>query len=352
MPNMETRHINLALQGGGAHGAFTWGVLDRLLRESWLEIAAISGTSAGALNGAALKAGLASGGPDGGRQAARDNLDWLWRQVGAVGDMQLGAWMGGMMPGLGGMTATVESFMPVTPAELASRFFSPYVLGPAYRNPLERVVGRFRFDRVCAETGPRLFISATNVRSGKIRVFRGAEISTEVILASACLPTIFQAVEFEDPATGRVEAFWDGGYTGNPALFPLFAPDLPDDILIVNINPMWRDDLPKTPQDIANRVNEVSFNASLLRELRAIAFVKELIAEGRVPRGAMKDVLVHMILDDDTMTQLSVRTKTTATPLLLHQLREAGFAAADTFLTRHRTALNSHGTVDLTAACN
>jgi NTE family protein len=347
-----TRRINLALQGGGAHGAFTWGVLDRLLQDDGIEIAGISGTSAGALNGAALKAGLLEGGADGGRAAARANLEWLWRQVGAVGDMHLGVWLGAMLPGMSGLAATVESMMPLTPGELAARLFSPYALGTAYRNPLERIVRRFRFDRVCATEGPRLFVSATNVRSGKIRVFSGAEITTEAILASACLPTVFQAVEIEDAQSGRREAYWDGGYTGNPALFPLFAPDLPDDIVIVSINPLWRDEVPVTPQDIQNRINEISFNSSLLRELRAIDFVKELIAEGRVERGAMKDVLVHMIADDAVMNGLSVRTKTVATPLLLHRLREAGRAAADRFLAQHRAALGRTGTVDLMAVCN
>ena len=349
---MEVKRINLALQGGGAHGAFTWGVLDRLLQDPQIEIAGISGTSAGALNGAALKAGLLEGGADGGRAAARANLDWLWRQVGAIGDVHLGAWLSAMIPGMGGIAATIESFMPITPGELAERFLSPYALGAAYRNPLERIVRRFRFDRVCAQEGPQLFVSATNVRSGKVRVFAGAEITTEAILASACLPTIFQAVEITDPATGREEAFWDGGYTGNPALFPLFAPELPDDIVIVNINPLWREELPTTPQDIQNRINEISFNAALLRELRSIAFVKELIAEGTVAKGAMKDILVHMIADDALMNELSVRTKTSATPLLLHQLREAGRKAADGFLARHRAALGVEPTVDLKATCD
>ncbi len=341
-----TLRLNLALQGGGAHGAFTWGVLDRLLQERDIEIAGISGTSAGALNGAALKAGLVTGGPDGGRQAARDNLDWLWRQVGAVGDMELAGWIGAMLPGMGGLVAMAEQLMPVTPVELASQVFSPYALGPAWRNPLERIVRRFDFSRVCAETGPRLFVSATNVRSGKIRVFSGDEITTDAILASACLPTLFQAVEIDDAATGRREAYWDGGYTGNPALFPLFAPDLPDDILVVSINPLWRDELPVTPQEIQNRINEISFNSSLLRELRAINFVKELIAEGRVPRGAMKDVLLHLIADDETMTALSVRSKVRATPMLLHELFVAGRKAADGFLASHRDAIGTRSSID------
>lgn len=348
----NVRRINLALQGGGAHGAFTWGVLDRLLADDGIEIAGISGTSAGALNGAAVKAGLASAEGAAGRRAARDNLAWLWRQVGAVGDLQLASWVGAMLPGLGGAIAMAEQYMPVTPAEVASQVFSPYALGVAYRNPLERIVRRFRFDQVCADTGPRLFISATNVRSGKIRVFRGDEISTEVILASACLPSLFQAVEIDDPETGRPEAYWDGGYTGNPALFPLFAKDLPDDVVIVNINPLWRDEVPQSPQDIANRVNEISFNASLLSELRAIGFVHKLMAAGRIERGQMKDVLVHMIADDAVMTRLSARSKVNATPLLLHELRAAGHAAADRFLAGDGAQIGQRATVDPARLCN
>ncbi len=341
------RRINLALQGGGAHGAFTWGVLDRLLQDDGIEVAGISGTSAGALNGAALKAGLAAGGP----AEARALLDWVWRQVGAVGDLEMARWLGAVMPGIGGLATWAEQFMPITPAELAGRLVSPYALGPAYRNPMDRVVRQLRFDQVCADTGPALFVSATNVRTGKIRVFRGAEVTAEAILASACLPSVFQAVEIDDPLTGRREAFWDGGFTGNPALFPLFEAELPSDVVIVNINPLYRDEIPTTPQDIQSRMNEISFNASLLRELRGIAFVQELVAAGRIPQGALKPVHVHMIADDETMTQLSVRTKTAPTPLLLHQLKEAGRTAAEQFLARHREALGQHGTVDLMATC-
>ncbi len=346
------RRINLALQGGGAHGAYTWGVLDRLLQDDTIEIAGVSGTSAGALNGAALKAGLLSAEGKAGREAARENLDWLWRQVGAVGDMRLAGWIAPWLPPVGSLARMAEAAVPIGPAEWVSRIFSPYSYGPLWRNPLERVVRRFRFDRVCAAEGPALFISATNVRTGKIRVFEGAEISPDVLLASACLPTIFRAVEIPDPETGRVEAYWDGGYSGNPALFPLFRKDLPDDIVIVNINPLHREEVPTTPQDILNRINEISFNSSLLRELRAIAFVKELLAEGRMKRGEMKDVLVHMIADDALMTSLTSSTKLLPTPLLLHQLKEAGRVAADKFLTECGSSLNNAATVDLPAMLN
>ncbi len=338
-----TKRINLALQGGGAHGAFTWGVLDRLLQEKDLEIAAISGTSAGALNGAALKAGYSQGG----REGARLLLDRIWHQVGSVHDLRLTGWIAQALPPVGMVNAWMEAMMPVSPMNLASLVTSPYQYGPLYRNPLEPVVRSLNFDQVCAKEGPELHIAATNVRTGKIRVFAGEEVTGEVIMASACLPSMFQAVEIADPRTGKTEAFWDGGYTGNPALYPLFRSHLPDDILIVNINPLLRDEIPQSPQEIQNRINEISFNSSLLRELRAIKFVKRLIEDGTMQRGNMKDVLVHMVADDDLMNTLSATSKLTPTPYLLHSLKEAGRAACDGFLTAHKADLNSRSTINL-----
>lgn len=330
-----TKRINLALQGGGAHGAFTWGVLDRLLEDEEIEIAAMSGTSAGALNGAALKAGMIHGG----RQGARENLDWLWAQLGgAMGGVA--AWFSPAVPGL----ASALSYSPVYAAvDFATRVVSPYAYGPLYENPLARVVEKFAWTEVCAADGPELHICATNVRTGKVRVFTGAEISAAPILASACLPTLFKAVEIDG------DAYWDGGFTGNPALFPLFAPHLPDDILIVNINPLERDEVPRDAQEIQNRINEVSFNASLLRELRAIAFVKRLLADGSIAPGRMKDVLVHMIADDALMTHLNVATKVLPNPVVIARLKQAGRDAAGAFLAAHRKDLNETGTVDLRA---
>lgn len=341
---MKERGINLALQGGGAHGAFTWGVLDRLLQEDGPEIAAISGTSAGALNGAAVKAGLVTGG----REAARENLDWLWEQMGAA----VGAapqWANAFWPAPGMMSRMIEFSPAYALGDAAARLFSPYGFGPFYDNPLRRVAERFDFDQVCADRGPRLFVSATNVRSGKIRVFTGASISADALLASACLPNLFQAVEITDPVTGTVEAFWDGGYTGNPALFPLFEPDLPEDVVIVNINPLYRREIPKTAREIQNRINEISFNTSLLRELRAIQFVRDLIAAGKMPEGVMKDVLVHMIADDGLMNELSEATKTVPAPSVLAELKAAGQRAAGAFLEDHGHRIGVEPSVDLRA---
>lgn len=331
------KRINLALQGGGAHGAYTWGVLDRLLTCEDIQIAAMSGTSAGALNGAAVKAGLAAGG----REAARANLDWVWTQVAGIGDLRIVSWMVDLFPPTAWMTRALERADPYSVGDAVSRATSPYSLGPFYRNPLERIVRDLKFDQVCAADGPELHICATNVRSGKIRVFTGAEIGPEAIMASACLPTLFQAIEIDG------EAYWDGGYTGNPALFPLYKPELPDDIVIVNINPLERRELPIRAQNILNRINEISFNSSLFRELRAIDFVRRLIADGRMPQGAMKDVLVHMISDDRLMNDLGVTTKLVPSPILMQRLKRAGQVAADTFLSAHLNDLGERATVDL-----
>lgn len=339
----RVRRINLALQGGGAHGAYTWGVLDRLLEDDGIEIAAISGTSAGALNGAAVKAGLASGGPD----AARANLDWIWGRVGALPDLRLTTWMSLFTP------TEIARALELSPAfaaiDVTSRVFSPYDYGAAYRNPLTDVVGDMRFDDVCSEKGPAFHVCATNVRSGKIRVFTGDGITPDAILASACLPTLFRAVEIPDPETGRVEAYWDGGYTGNPALFPLYSRDLPADIVIVNINPLYREELPTSVNQIQNRINEIGFNTSLLRELRAIDFVQRLVETGAVREGTMKKAFVHMVSDDALMNELSVATKTIPLPSIIARLKAAGRASADVFLDDHREDIGVRGTVDLRA---
>lgn len=337
--------LNLALQGGGAHGAFTWGVLDRLLEEPGFEVAAISGTSAGALNAAALKAGLLAGGNAG----ARDSLDQLWAEIGTLGDLRVTSWLHEAFPWATAMERVASDSLPVSPAAIAAQVYSPYAWGPFWKNPLAPIVEHLDFSALCRNEGPDLFISATNVRSGKVRVFAGEEITPEVLMASACLPSVFQAVELDDPATGRREAFWDGGYTGNPALFPLYMPHLPDDILIVAINPLRREALPLTPIEINDRVNEISFNAALLGELRAVAFVKRLIAEGRMPHGALKDLNIHLIADEVLMNELGASSKLRPRPGLLTRLKTAGRAAAEGWLKDHAGAVGRESSVDLRA---
>jgi NTE family protein len=331
------RRVSLALQGGGAHGAFTWGVLDRLLEDDDLEIAGISGTSAGALNAAALKVGLIAGG----RGAARKRLDQLWEQVGATGDFRMVPWIAPFLPAIRFWQTASAAFLPFSAQGVAAQLYSPYAFGQSWTNPLEPVVRDLDFSKVCAEQEPRLFVSATNVRTGKIKVFQGTDITPEAILASACLPTVFQTVEIDG------EGYWDGGYSGNPALFPLYEPDLPDDILVVSINPMRREEIPDTPLEIQNRINEISFNSSLLGELRAINFVRRLIAEGRMEAGTMKAVNVHMISDDRLMNELSADSKLSPTPHLLDRLKAAGRDAAERFLHNGGSKIGQEPSTDL-----
>lgn len=335
---MSGNRVSLALQGGGSHGAFTWGALDRLLEDGTLEIAAVSGTSAGALNAAALKAGLVAGGVD----EARRRLDALWRHIGDVGDLRdLGPWFQPFLPMLRFWQKTAESVLPFSPTALAAQFYSPYAWGDDWCNPLIPVIDTFDFNDVCASCEPQLFVGATNVRTGKARVFAGNDVTRDAILASACLPTVFQAVEIEG------EAYWDGGFTGNPSLWPLYHHGLPDDIIIIQVNPLERDSIPETPIEIDNRVNEISFNASLMSELRAIAFVKRLIAEGRIAHGQMKDVRVHMIADDRLMNELTASTKLEPSGGLIERLHDAGRAAADRFLAACGDRVGKASTVDL-----
>ena len=275
--------------------------------------------------------------------------------MGAIDDMRFPGWMASpiaameklVSPAVPDLVTAIEYSPPVLAADALKSVTSPYAYGPFYRNPLAPVVEALDYDAVCAAEGPRLFVCATNVRTGKVRIFTGEEVTTDAILASACLPSLFQAIEVDDPVTGRREAYWDGGYAGNPALFPLFDRDLPDDVVIVNINPLERDEIPKTPQQIENRVNEISFNSSLLRELRAIAFVQRLIAGHNVAEGAMKNVLVHMIAHDALMRELSVATKMVPNPILLARLKEAGRQAADGFLTAHKDKIGVTSSVDI-----
>jgi NTE family protein len=226
---------------------------------------------------------------------------------------------------------------------VVAQFVSPYALGALWRNPLEGLVRRFDPAALAAAEGPVLNVCATNVRTGKVRVFTGRDVSAEALLASTCLPTLFKAVEIDG------EASWDGGFSGNPALFPLYAADLPDDMLIVQVNPLRHPDVPDTPAEIQDRMTEIGFNAPLLRDLRAIAFVKRLIAEGRMPRGAMKDLRVHMIADDATMTALPAGSKQRPSPYLIYRLKSAGRRAAAGWLDRYRAALGHAETLDLPA---
>ena len=341
--------VNLALQGGGAHGAFTWGALNRILEDEQIEVEAITATSAGAMNAAAFKHGWVTGG----RQGAWDCLEQFWSSLVGLGGMPSAAmtsWLRQFAPS----TATLSYFMDLNPAmaagEMLGRAFSPYQFNPTGYHPLRSTVEKlFDFDKVGSAQGPTLFIATTHVRTGKGRIFTGEEVNADVILASACLPTIYQAIEIPDPATGRPEPYWDGGFIGNPALHPLFTGTACADIVIVHVMPMVRDRLPHDASTIENRINEISFNASLLSELRHIRFVNRLIDEGLVDPGRMKRNRLHSVRDDAFITGLGVTSKVTPTLTALLEIRDRGYAAMDGFLAHHREDIGHRTTMDLDA---
>ncbi|MFO7854594.1 MAG: patatin-like phospholipase family protein [Paracoccaceae bacterium] len=342
MARRKTRTVDLALQGGGAHGAFTWGVLDRLLEEEALEFEGISATSAGAMNAAALKTGLLDGGS---REAARKALDGFWGEIARLGaspSNPLLAWVRAFAPTTSNLADAIEASPGWQFGDTLTRMFSPYDLNPFNLNPLRELLNeKLDFDAVCRDCRPHLFVGATNVRNGRVKIFQGRDVSVDAILASTALPTLFQAVEIEG------EAYWDGGYTGNPALFPLFYETETRDVVIVHVNPIVRQEVPRSSREILNRMNEVSFNAALLGELRAVAFVRRLIAEGRIAPGTMKDVLVHSIQDDETMNKLGVATKVHVDAALIANLKEAGRVAADAFLRANWRDIGTRSSIDI-----
>jgi NTE family protein len=344
-----TRIVNLALQGGGAHGAFTWGALDRLLEDEEIAIEGITATSAGAMNAAALKHGWVQDRHAG----ARESLERFWLKIAGLDGFMSEAlidWLRAISPSPRLTARALEANPAVLAAEAITRVLSPYQFNPGNYHPLRPIVeDLLDYGAVQAPEGPKLFVSATHVRTGKPRVFQGDEITTDAILASACLPTLYQAVEIDDPRTGRREAYWDGGYMGNPALYPLFYRTTCPDIVIVHINPLERDDLPHSATEILNRINEISFNASLLRELRGIDLVNRLLDEGVIPEGRMKRNFVHSVRDDALMSQLGIASKMTPNKALLLQLMEAGRKAMDGFLAAHGDDIGRRSSVDLRA---
>ncbi|GAB4067403.1 hypothetical protein GCM10028812_20400 [Ancylobacter sonchi] len=332
--------INLALQGGGAHGAFTWGVLDRLLEDGRIVVEGISGTSAGAMNAAVLASGLARGGNEGGREALAN----YWRAVSKDGrtsplqrtllDRLWGNWSLNMNP-------AYITF------DVMSRFFSPYDLNPMNINPLmDLIEEHVDFDAVQSCSHVHVFISATNVHTGKVKVFSKHELTPSAIMASACLPFMFQAVEIDGVP------YWDGGYMGNPAMFPFYDAVKTDDILLVQINPIIRRETPKTARDIQNRMNEITFNASLLAQLRAAEFVTRLLNEGKLSHRhdgveGYRNLRMHRIDGAEKLIALDASTKMNAEWEFLLFLRDIGREAADGFLERHYDDIGVRSTLDV-----
>ncbi|MEM6903344.1 MAG: patatin-like phospholipase family protein [Pseudomonadota bacterium] len=335
----NTKSINVALQGGGAHGAFTWGVLDTLLADDRLVIEGISGTSAGAMNAVVMADGYQRAGTEGAREA----LHAFWTEVSrqaAMSPLQRNP-----IQQLFGTDWNLDHSPGFVAMDLLSRVASPYDLNPANINPLRNLLrDNIDFERVRCCSAFRIFITATNVHTGRAKVFEREELDVDRVLASTCLPQMFQAVEIDGVP------YWDGGYMGNPSLWPLFANCESNDILIVQINPIERNDTPKTASEINNRINEITFNSSLQRELRAIDFVARLIEEGRLAHNDdYERMMIHRIYDEAAFAELNASSKMNAELGFLHHLFETGRRQATTWLEAHYDDLGKQSTVDIRA---
>ena len=332
----EPKPISLALQGGGSHGAFQWGVLDRLLEDERLEVGAITSTSAGAFNAVAFASGMLHGG----REGAKRELEGFWRAVNQSG--------GRNVFGDHELWNAFTPFLKETPLyqmwETAALTVSPYD-NPFTHNPLAAILrSRVDFDALRVRSPVKLKVSATSVRTGEARVFDTHELTSDVILASACLPQLFQAVSIGD------EPYWDGGYTANPPLWPLFYEDAPEDLLIVHINPLTRTQPPRRSSEIMDRLNEISFNASLTAELRAIAFVNRLLEDDMLKpeaRERYRHILVHAIKADTWLEDLSLASKFDTEWGFLQDLRARGRRAADQWLETCFDAVGRRSSVDI-----
>jgi NTE family protein len=331
----KQKTVELALQGGGAHGAFTWGVLDRFLQDERIVIEGVSGTSAGAMNAVVVAHGM----QENGRAGARAALESFWSAVSAAArfspvqrtffDRLLGRWTLDYSPGYIMM-------------DMLSRSFSPYDFNPLDQNPLRELLQQqVDFDRVNACKELKVFLTATNVRTGRARIFRQPQISADSVMASACLPFLYKAVEIDG------EAYWDGGYVGNPALFPLVDECDARDLIIVQINPIERDEVPRRARDILNRLNEITFNASLIKELRAIMLLKQLIDAEGLERERYRDMFIHRIHASAELKELTVSSKLNAEWAFLTHLHDIGERTADTWLAENFDNLRQRSTFDL-----
>ncbi|MCW5635271.1 MAG: patatin-like phospholipase family protein [Rubrivivax sp.] len=333
------QRVDLALQGGGSHGAFTWGVLDRMLDEPWLGFDGVSGTSAGALNAAVLATGLARGG----RAGAQAALRAFWEDV-ARGGACFGHAGGSAL-------AAPTPWLPAWPAAPAmpfvqwfaefTRLFSPYQFNPLDINPLRDIVRRHVELAAVRRGALAVFVNATAVTTGRPRIFHRTDLTHDALLASACLPQLFQAVEIDGVP------YWDGGYSGNPALWPLIYETPSLDVVLVKIDPLTRPGAPATPLDIHDRVNEITFNAGLVGEMRAIAFVQKLHREGRLDSGQYKNLRLHMVADDEAMAALPPSSKLDTALPFLHRLHALGRQAAERWLASDAAHLGRRSTLDV-----
>jgi NTE family protein len=328
---LERRQIAVALQGGGSHGGFTWGVLDRLLEEPSLQIVGISGTSAGAMNAGVLADGLRSGG----EPSAQIKLRQFWESI-------------GRLPGLASLAASPlqdKWHFDDNPLflwfDMLSRIWSPYQTNPSNYNPLRGVLEAIDFEglRNDIDAVP-VFICATNVRTGLRRVFVKSELTPDVLLASACLPHVFQAVSIDG------EDYWDGGYTGNPALGPLYLRTTATDVVVIGINPIVRDSVPKTARDIINRIDEISFNSTLMMELAAIAFAEELLASSSI-HSRFRRLFIHGIGASSKLSAMGASSKLNNDLGFLNHLHQLGRQAAEDWIKRNLDAVGLRSTIDL-----
>ena len=327
----DTRRIDLALQGGGSHGAFTWGVLDALLEDGRLSFDGVSGTSAGAMNTVVLAHGYTQAFAQGlrGRAAApvvREALRSFWHEVGTVGTI---ASAGLAVPG-------VQALMG-----MMARWVSPYQANPLNINPLrELLVRQVDFEAIARQRTLKLFIGATNVRTGRAEVFSGKRITADAVMASACLPMLFKAVEIDG------EAYWDGGYTGNPPLYPLaYGTDLANDVLIIQINPIAIPNVPTNAADIQSRVDQITFNAPLIAEARAIEFVRRLVDQGVLDGERYRSLYLHRIDGGAALADLKPSSKMNASADMIGQLFESGRASGQQWLSDHFADLGVRDTL-------
>jgi NTE family protein len=335
----KQRMVNLALQGGGAHGAFEWGVLDALLEDGRIGIEGICATSVGSMNACALAYGMHTGGRDG----AREMLHEFWWRM-----QQAGLMFNPVRP-LPWQQAGSPWNMDNTPGyylfDFITRTWSPHDLNPLHINPLRDIIGGLvDFEALHACDSIKLFISTTHVKTGRVRVFETPDVTLDVVMASACLPQIFEAVMIDG------EPYWDGGYTGNPALFPLYYKTESSDILIVHLNPIERDETPVSAAEIMNRMNEISFNASLIESIRAIAFVKKLLEYDMLKeeyRRNFKNILVHSIRADQALKDLSLASKFSVDWGFLTYLRDSGREVMKKWLEENFDNIGTRSSVDL-----
>lgn len=323
-PLKQKKYLNLALQGGGSHGAFTWGVLDRLLEEENLKFEGLSGTSAGAINAALVATGVANEG----RDTARTNLDQFWHSVGALSASQNNPF-----------------FAPIHGLWISylSQLFSPYEFNPLNHNPIKSILEKYiDFEFLRNTKKVKIYVSATNLETNRIKVFDNADLCIEALLASTCLPTLHQAVEWKG------KYFWDGGFMGNPMLEPLIYNCESNDLLIVQVNPIERVGIPKTARDILDRINEVTFNSSLMREIRSIVNIQKLShgnwCDKENPYAKLR---LHSVQDEEFMTGLGVSSKFDITLDFLKSLKEKGRVAADRWLNQNFNRIGIETTMDL-----